>query len=803
MTHRLALPLIVLVPFVGCGEGTSVPETPAYLASLPRWESFAPPTLPLETEGLETPAGPAEIFETLAGNQVLLCETRPMSFHKTPGEYAMFSPPLDLLYPGALIQGRSLRDGAQPADLLPLNISERAEVMITIPACLTNDNSRQVAPTLAAVNQAISSIVASAIDQELDCVNAIGELKQETYRNEQHKALSIGVSGKYFGFSAHADTSVEQTSNENALSVTFIEQLYKVQYQAPQTPGEIFSEDFSAERLQEQIDLGRLGPDNLPVYVAEVTYGRLMNFTMVSSASETDMRAAVSAKYSNPLGNSVEGSITAEQETLLQQARYSVAYLGGSAEANAAMLSSLRWGDYFGKKVEVGDAVPISFTLRNLSDNSVAAVQELTTYDITTCTQKLADGATFDLREEQTLQSQLPPGSGQLTRIGYIDDDRFADLVWVSPALDDRGQFQVAYGRGDGTFLDPVLVEHPAASTASGEFSAHVADVDADGRDDILLVLRSVEGVRAYVSFWRDGGFVHSAEQSLYGPGDWLRYTVRTAQLDGRDGVDLFLNTVPTWQNWTYIAHARPPGGLDIESDALFTMTGVLKHPVGGFTAYHYVYVADFDGDGRDDIGWQRLNEGEGNPLHFARGTENGLSFEAFVGQGSRWGVYTGHAGDVNGDGRADLVMPRTRSRFEDYFIYTRSGQSRAPYFGPPRGLSIEPERDINLKEVLGDSNPGHTPHTQLEDVDGDGRADLVLNDLGGSEALTNRIVTGLGRSDGSFSFARIAQTHPRAIDWSGFEVHYADLDGDGRTDVIWVRTGPENRVFVGMARGG
>jgi hypothetical protein len=806
-------PLAVLLA-VACG-GEAGPDVSTYVRELPTWPEFAPPMLPVEDEGQQIPAGDPSTFETVEGDTVLVCTTQPVSFHKTPRDYAMFSPPRDLLYPGALIQGRSLRDGAEPDDLLPLNISERAPVDITIPACLTDDATRRVQPTLAAVNQAVSSIVANAVAEGLDCVEAVGSLRQESYRNEQHKALAIGVSGRYFGFSGSADTSVERSTTENALSVTFTEQLYRVQYQAPQTPDEVFSEDFTSERLQQQIDLGRMGPDNLPVYVAEVVYGRLMNFTMVSSASESEMRAAVSAKYSNPLGNSVEGSVTAEQENLLQQSRYSVAYLGGSAEANAAMLSSLRWNDYFGVEVSVEDAVPIAFTLRNLSDNSVAAVQELTSYDLTTCHEKLADGATFELADRQDLDPDFRTPGAQLTGVGRIDADDYPDLIFAKRPVDGRGELRVAFGRGDGTFADPVATTHPAAAGATGDLSLHIGDVDRDRQDDIILVAKDpTDGVRAYVTFHQEGrGFIHSAEQGLYGGGAWPNYVVRIGQMDGKDGVDIVINNVPisTARNTTYVAHARPSSELDIESDELFIRRSGINHPANNFSGYNYTHLADFDGDGKDDFAWQSMTI-SGNGVYVARGTETGLQFADFRNYGSRWGGYTAHAGDVTGDGKADLVMPRSLLAFSDFGVYFAPGIATTPFIGDRRYTHRDENNDAALVDVLGRTGTevdawnkaerGIGPDVRLADVDGDGQADLVLNDLGIDEPLTNRIAVGLGRDDGTFSFARVTQQHPARHDWTGYETHFADLNADGRSDVLWILTGPTNSVYVGTARG-
>ena len=65
----------------------------------------------------------------------------------------------------------------------------------------------------------------------------------------------------------------------------------------PQTPSAMFSDEFTEDVLQQQVNLGSIGPDNLPVYVARIEWGRVMLLTMSSDASITDMRNALRATY--------------------------------------------------------------------------------------------------------------------------------------------------------------------------------------------------------------------------------------------------------------------------------------------------------------------------------------------------------------------------------------------------------------------------------------------------------------------------------------------------------------------------
>lgn len=843
-----ALPLLAAVAGLaacgGGGGGDSPPPAqqqqppptagaPALLAASPAWSAFAPDKIDKSEEGIERedPAETPTIEDfTVVGDdgpKMLTCTTRSVDFYKTPAEYAMFAPPTTVLYPGALVQGKSLRDGGSANDIKPLNVPERNPVTISIPACLTNDATRTVPATLDAVNQARSSIVASAIAQNATCVSPRGSLQTESYRNDVHKALAVGISGRYFGFTAAADTRLAKNKTDNALSVTFREQMYTVQYTAPR-PENVFTPEFTAARYQQLVNNGEVGPDNPPVYVSEVTYGRIMNFSMVSSASETEMDAAVRAAYGVAgAPGSVKGKISTEYEELLETSSYSVAYVGGSTAATSAMMKNLSWGDYFSAPVTAADAVPISFTLRNLKDDSVALVQELTSYDLTTCVEKMADNATFTFLPEQSFAPGfLVPGT-VLARFGDVDGGNGDDLVLATTGAGGRGRFRVALSNGDGTFAAAIAGEHPGLVLETGEFQLELGDVDGDGRDDLIFNARENNvGNFVYVAFYKDNagggspGFVYSAEQNMGGPGAWHAYPMRVAQMDGVRGIDLVWNNTPisTQTNTTYIAHSvnTAAPGIGLTTSPLFVRTGSLNHFITNFSDYDYTHIADFDGDGRADIVWQDI-DADGNAYYIARGTATGLNLGGTQTNnqnrrnfGGSWGVYSALAGDVTGGGKTDLVQPRARCPFNQdngsactFGIYLTQGSSSSDkaftdaHVFQSRNLAT----DAAIADLIGRALVHVEPEFLLGDVDGDGRQDLIINDKSKSSALVNKIGVGLGTANGEFSFARAAQDIGVSRNWSNHQTIVADVDGDGRDDVVWVNPGSTTSVYVGTAR--
>ena len=238
----------------------SGPDKNAFMSALPRWSEFAPKALPVEDEGQEqvdTSVDPVVEEVSDENGLVKVCTTEKVDFFDSPEEYDMFAPPTNILYPGAFVEGKSLRDGASAGDILPLNIQQRTEISVSIPACAFENNFRVVAPTQANVNSAVGAIIDEASSLGLNCVQPRGNLRVGSYQNDSQRALKAGFSGRYFGFSGSASGSYSRSTTQNSVAAVFKETLYTVQIEAPQTPGDWFTNEFTPERIQELEDAGR------------------------------------------------------------------------------------------------------------------------------------------------------------------------------------------------------------------------------------------------------------------------------------------------------------------------------------------------------------------------------------------------------------------------------------------------------------------------------------------------------------------------------------------------------------------
>lgn len=196
-------------------------------------------------------------------------------------------------------------------------------------------------------------------------------------------------------------------------------------------------------------------------------------------------------------------------------------------------------------------------------------------------------------------------------------------------------------------------------------------------------------------------------------------------------------------------ARAQP---LDVLwSNSLGTGTGALAWLSG-----------DMDGDGRTDIihPWNS-NGSLGLHVYRSTGTSYGLAFTSGnMGQGSNALAWL--TGDMDGDGRTDILQPWNNNGRLGLIVYRSTGAGYTTAFASSN---------------MGAGSPAVAWRTG--DADGDGRTDLIqLWNNGGWLGITVFRSTGTGYALW-FNNPNMGQGSPARAWLTG------DMDGDGRTDIF------------------
>ena len=372
----------IALAFAACSEDSpTAPEdsTPpadvnAYLATLPTWGQFSP-----AVPDADVAMGPSSDGEETIGGQPYECTTTPYSLTRTPDRVVTLNPDVEILWAGSLLQGKGHLGGI--GSLAELPIRQRAPLTLSIDL-LTGENTNTVQnPNVATVTSAVGELIQAAQNEGHTAGSNIF-FTQETTHSLVQAALSMGLSASYMGASIKASLSSNISDETRTVTAYFVQRMFSVSMVLPQTPGEVFSDAFTSQKLQEQIDHGRIGDDNLPVYVSSVAYGRILMFSFTSTASLVDINATLSVLYN---GGEFGGNLSSELKAVLDNAQIQVATVGGDAASALALIRANDLGAYFAQDAPLTTARPISYTVRNLGDNSIASVSETTEYNLKSC----------------------------------------------------------------------------------------------------------------------------------------------------------------------------------------------------------------------------------------------------------------------------------------------------------------------------------------------------------------------------------------------------------------------------------
>jgi len=322
--------------------------------------------------------------------------------------------------------------------------------------------------------------------------------------------------------------------------------------------------------------------------------------------------------------------------------------------------------------------------------------------------------------------------------------------------------------------LGNVQFEHHVVATAPGSYAAIPADLNRDGRPDIV-----VAAVGALNPSARNG----DGEASVAGSGAifWLRNNLPNAPAFVRQEIAAGLN-------YPVAVHAA-----DLDNDGDIDVAGATRD------------------DGR--ITWYE-NVGGANPWFNARLVAGDMPSAVAV-----------HAGDIDGDGRLDLVGA---SEDTNRIVWYRNNGARPPGFearvirgGPPPPNNLDYAKSVYAADIDGDGDvdvafvseqqnqvgwyenlgrgaqfaerilattADHAKAVIVADADRDGDADLLA-----ASSVDNKVLLFENTRGAPVNFTgRIVSNSARGAR----AVHAADIDGDGDID-LFSASRDDNRITL------
>ncbi|MEM7375683.1 MAG: thiol-activated cytolysin family protein [Bacteroidota bacterium] len=761
--------------------GTTAAE---YFQTLPSWEAFAQNQSvsgPMPTGG-----APTEVSETLDVPQIqedgsidtlynvtYTCQQTPYTLTDNPEQIVMYSPDVEILWPGALIQGKSHKNPI--GSLTGLVIKERDSINVSIPSLATGDNFRRVKPNQAVVGSAIGEMIGNATADGLSTPSTI-TFTMESYHSEKQMALSMGISGKYLGFSGSASGNFDRNQSETTVTVQFYQKMFEVVVEPPQSPGAFFNEDFTPAKLEEQVNLGRMGPDNLPVYVSNVVYGRMMMFSLTSTASETDIRAMLNAAYDG-IGGNVKANMSAKHKSILEKGKLAVTSLGGDAEATIGMIQSGNWKDYFTNSAPLSSAAPLSYTFRNLGDGSIANITETDEYSISECTEKIGVPGVFDF---------FPASTYSLGDISFPVETFTADFnndgredIMLNHKNGTQNQIKIGYGTMEGGFdFQAAIVSSESPSDSWQSYTTHIGDVNGDQQPDIVWSSLTADANKTYFALNTGSNqfdFSALAQASQVG---WTDYVLKLGDIDADGADELVWNTLLSSQNRFYTGKLNSDGsGID--------QVGAQNYGGAGWSEYEF-FIGNVNGGGADLI-FNELYSYNHTYVALSNGdaTFEPRSLSKHPVPGPGWTNYTAHTAFADNNTNTDIVL--TYPSPDNNYIYVNLSNNDGSFTHLP--LQTHPA-----------SQDWSDYHSFVGDVDGDGIDDLVWTNLA-SGTTVSHVYTALGTNSGEYDFSPVRQSNPYQTSWSQYAVQVLDINGDDKKDLLWLKPGSTTETYVALAK--
>ena len=346
-------------------SGGNANEFNALMASKPAFTQPAEISEPVEIEEEAIP--PAQDGE----GSPLECYTN--YYKAAPGfdEMLALDPTTDVIFPGAILKGESIPTG----EYVPI-IADRAP--ITLSASLTNISGSPVVeikdPKLSTVREGIKLGI---LDQEVTGATAakVNFSISEVYSEEQLK-LAIGVNYRSAVHKVSGSFNFSKSTYQNKFVLKYFQVYYTIDMDPPKNPSDLFTS---------VPDINALGSTS-PVYVATVTYGRMVIYTIESNYSITEIDSAF--KVALDPGN--EGSVDAESKKVFSESKVEALVIGGSGSDAAQTVKGPE--DVYNYIANGGDyskdspGAPLSYKLRYLKQGTpVARVVLSSKYPVRKC----------------------------------------------------------------------------------------------------------------------------------------------------------------------------------------------------------------------------------------------------------------------------------------------------------------------------------------------------------------------------------------------------------------------------------
>jgi len=360
---------------------------------------------------------------------------------------------------------------------------------------------------------------------------------------------------------------------------------------------------------------------------------------------------------------------------------------------------------------------------------------------------------------------------------GDVNGDGYSDVIVGAPGYSSsKGRAYIFYGGELMDNISDVTMTGLSNNNFFGNSVSSAGDVNGDGYSEVIVGAYGYSSMtgRAYI-FYGGSSMNNVADVTMTGQtSNHFGWSVSTSGDVNGDGysdviVGAFGSSV-TGRAYIYY------GGTNMNNVADVTMTGQTSDTYFGWSVST---AGDVNGDGKQDVivGAFGYSSSKGRAYIFYGGSSmDNIADVTMTGEamGNDFGNSVSTAGDVNGDGYSDVIVGAY-----SYYYQVEKGRAYI-YYG---GTNMNNVADVIMTGEATNDKLGRSVST-AGDVNGDSYSDVIIGAFG-YNSITGRAYIFYGGSSMD-NIADVTMTGETTDNYFGFSVSSAgDVNGDGKPDVI------------------
>jgi len=350
------------------------------------------------------PALPPEVppaREVLPSGQTFDCQTTPVSLAtiRQLQNAPIFGNEPEI-WPGALLQGKAFSDGK----FTPIKIA-RGPGTIWLNGVNLDPGESSSAKLPAMTAEAAHKAVAELADQKSQSIESSFDFSTEILYSNGQMAYGLGADDRFLN-GLDKDIKIDAAPNKSYVLARFRQTYYTASLEAPPSRYSVF-----ADKMELKDPNNEMGPDNPPLLVNSVAYGRTI-FLLVTSPFEGNAVAAAltSANDSKPDAPILSGGKQMTYSQILQGSTFSAFVQGANSEATKTAIDAINASPNKYEAVKklfeetkstlVSDwsgGVPVKYTISYLTNRATASMGFAATYNRRDCVVTPKKYASFSL----------------------------------------------------------------------------------------------------------------------------------------------------------------------------------------------------------------------------------------------------------------------------------------------------------------------------------------------------------------------------------------------------------------------